>query len=106
MLLWIFAVLAVIGQALDSWTTYYGLYVRKPALAEANTNPINVLLVDHKWALLTVKPAFMVAIFITAAIGQPWPWSGAVATFCVLAGVCAASGLFFGVKNFFLFARS
>jgi hypothetical protein len=61
--------------------------------------------VGHKWALLTVKPVAMALIFVTSAIGQPWPWSGFVPLMCILAGVCAASGIYFGVKNLILIAR-
>ena len=88
MLLWILAILAVLGQGLDCGTTYYGVYVKKPALAEANTNPLNLWLVGHKWSLLLIKPVAMVAIFITAAAAN-FNTPGFVAGYYVLCA-CAA----------------
>jgi len=82
-ILWIVAIVAALLQGGDAWSTYYGLYVRKPAFVEGNVNKWNLLLVGNKFALLTVKPVVTFGLCaaiaaVTRGMGLTWLVSGAL----------------------------
>ena len=60
-ILWIVAAVSALLQGGDAWTTFYGIYVHKPALSEGNLNKWNLLMVGNKFALLTFKPGLTFA---------------------------------------------
>lgn len=61
LLLWIAAILAIIGSCADAWTTYWGLYLLKQDV-EGDKNWFAQFETGTKFRCLVIKPALSVAL--------------------------------------------
>lgn len=90
---------AVVGQCLDAFTTYWGLYILKKD-SEGNANPIAQWIAKSKIRLLTIKPAG--AIVTAVALHHYAHVTNAAALFAICAIALAVSGLDAGIQNLIL----
>lgn len=76
----------VVGQFLDGYTTYKGIFVKKIAV-EGNQSWFAQLVTKRAWTCLTVKPV------LTAAVIGLMLWAGPQSDFGAYAGDVIAIGL-------------